>query len=341
MGNKLGWMIAGGLVLVLAGIGAVWFWPASPTAPTKATTAPGRLDRIEQPESIWQVAPRPSGSGIAADDYNKGVVEYGNTDRYSELRKLSPEQKLAIPYNRFPYRAYKFMLAGSKKRRMRYFAEYVAPASAVRPSFSELVRAAEASDPPLPHLTAFEAMADATLLYGQICQKNGKHKEAERLYQTTLIFGRHIAEDRVRLWSFKLGLKIQIQAAQRLAALYEVRKQQDRLEAASRLLDDLSRTADRVDAKAGEAVFKLSKRGHLHAGDLLNIATNDADPMWRVEAVRQLGLCRASLSRGGNRADHKAITELLTRYQGDEDPFIRAAAELALSMTIEDVRSAR
>ncbi|MBN1343082.1 MAG: hypothetical protein JXQ73_10405 [Phycisphaerae bacterium] len=344
MGRNAHWLVLGGLLVLVVALG-LWFWPRSPTGPTEATTSSGRLEIIGLPESIWAVIDKPTGTGLAADDYNKGVVEYYDSDRYKALRNLTPERRREIGYGKFPYRVYKYVTAGAKKRRMGYFENYVKPTEAVGPSHQDLIAQAELAKPPLPHLHAFKDMAEATLLYGEICEKGNQAKEAERLYKAVLVFGYHVAEDRVRLFSFQTGLNIQIQAAQHLVKLYQDRKQADALAKASALLKELTEVFDGVARKAKETLFRTDGDGHLHPGDLLNIAASDADPMWRIEAVRQLGLCRAALNQGGNRADYKAITELLTRFEQasdgpGKDPFIEAAANLGLAMTMKDVRGA-
>jgi len=342
VGNKLGWIIAGGMVLVLVlAVLLIWVLPGSATPPTAATTSAGRLDRIEVPASIWNLVSPPTGQGLAADDYNKAVVEYFDTDRYGELRKLSEEQRLAIAPGKFPYKVCRFVLAGAAKKEMGYFPQYVAPAQTVKPSHRELVDAAGSDRPPIPHLAAFPDIAETALLYGRICQNHKEHREAERIYKAVLIFGWHVAQDRVRLWGFQVGLKIQQMAAERLAGFYTARGEPDRADKASGFLSDLGRTLEATAAKANEALFRLDPSGRLFVGDLRHLAVNDADPMWRIEAIRQLGLYRAAMSKGGKRADRKAIDRLLNDLKNQNDPLLKAAAELALTLTIQDVRSTR
>ncbi len=341
------WVVPVGLVGLLAAIGAfVMLRPGTPTPPTEATLREGRLQRIDQPASLWSVVERPTKPGLAADDYNKGVVEYYDTNGYETLRGLSEDEKLAISSDAFPYEVCGFVLAGAAKRRMDYVVQYVPPAEAVKPSHRELISDPDGK-PPLPHLSGFRAMADAALLYARICERADKHSEAERLSKAVLVFGWHVAEDRVRLFGHQIGLEIERKAAEQLAEHYERRKATNELTNVRAFLADLTGVQERVSLKAAEAVFRLNKRGHLHAGDLMNVAGNDGDPMWRIEAIRMLGVSRAALTQGGKRADFRAITDLLERYRAGEievpppyPPFARAAAERALGMTIKDVRTA-
>jgi hypothetical protein len=342
VGNRLGWIIAGSLVFVLVLVTLlIWLWPGSPLPPTAATTAPGRLDRISVPASIWELVSQPAGSGLAADDYNKAVVEYFDSDRYRDLRRMSDAQQLAVAPAKFPYKVWRFVLAGSAKRQMNYFPQYVLPALAVKPSYQEMAEPADEEKPPMPHLSAFPPIARAALLYGRVCERHKDFREAERVFKAVLIFGWHVTEDRVRLWGFQAGLGILKMAGERLDEFYRARGNKDHADKALKFLSDLSQTIDRAAIKANESLFHLDKTGHLPVGDLLNIATHDADPMWRIEAIRQLGLARAAMGQGGRKADRKAIDGLLVELQTSGDPMIKAVAEFAIKITILDVRSIR
>jgi hypothetical protein len=340
--NRLGWIVAGGLVVVLAPVVLlIWLWPGSPAPPSPATTGPGRLDRIDVPTSLWELVNRPTGSGLAADDYNKAVVEYFDSDRYRDLRRMSDAQQLAIAPGKFPYKVWRFVLAGSAKRQMSYFSQYVSPTLAMKPSYQEMAEPAEEGKPPIPHLVAFSAVARAALLYGRTCERHKEVREAERVYKAVLIFGWHVTEDRARLWGFQVGLGILKTAGERLEEFYKARGDKGRADKVSKFLGDLNQTIDRVATKANETLFRLDKTGHLPVGDLLNLAAHDADPMWRIEAIRQLGLARAAMGRGGPKADRQAINKMLADLKINDDRMMRAAAELALGMTVQDVRSVR
>jgi hypothetical protein len=342
VGRKPGSSIGVGIVVVgvIVFLGWLVLAPSAPTEPTPATTAPGRLDRIDAPDAIWKVADKPTGRGLAADDYNKGVVEYYDSGRYAQLGDRSPERVKAIGPGKFPYRVHKFITVGAKKRRMRYVENYISPPRAVAATHRELIDGEQAEAPPLPHLPAFAAMAEASLLYGKSCERKAKggQAEAERLYKAVLIFGRHVTDDRVRLRGLQIGLKIQQDAARHLAALYESQGQAKKLSAARKLLEDLAAVIAAVDSKAGVTVLRTDKKGRLHPGDLRHVIANDMDPMWRVEAIRQAALCLASL--GKRKADYVAMTTLLEQCKADENPFIRAAAEAAPATTQEDTKDA-
>ncbi len=337
--RNLGWAVAAGVVLILLIVILIWALSGSSTPATVATTGSGRLDRIAQPASLWEIVGQPKAAGLAADDYNKGVVEYLDSNRYAALNKMSDEQKLSIQPAKFPYKVCRFLQSGTAKKQMSYFSQYVSPAQAVKPSHAELSEAAQSDSPPIFHLVAFPEMAKAALLYAKLCEKHHDARDAERTCKAVLLFGWHISEDRVRLRGVQIGLQIQQMAAEQLKDIYDARGEKAKAEKVTAYLDSLAKVIEATDRKARETVFKLSASGRLQVGDLLNIAAKDSDPMWRIEATHQLGLCRAL--KGQSRSDQKAIESLLANLKNQTDPMIKAAAEFALTMTPEEARSAR
>ncbi len=316
--------------------------PGSPTEPTASTTASGRLAYVELPSSVWKVVTPPTSRGLAADDYNKGVVEFLDSDGFAELRKMSDEQKLRIRHGRFPYRPHKFINAGAKKRRMQYFTQYVSPQAAVAPRHEDLVDSLADPNGPLPHLAAFRAMARASLLYGRICERAGERSEAKRIYGTVLVFGHHVAQDRVRLCGVLLGLQIMREAAGALEAFHQGDDSSAEASAARHVVEDVRSLESVLAKKAEEALFGEGPHGPPHAGDLRNLAANDADPMWRIEAIRRLGILRVALKDRPEHPDAMAVRRLLESL-AKEPPddgseyglLIRAAAEYALGFPVD------
>ena len=71
-----------------------------------------------------------------------------------------------------------------------------------------------------------------------------------------------------------------------------------------------------------------------HPGDLVNIALNDQDRMFRIEATLRLGIHRYQADRGNRRAMQRAIAAALA---GD-DPMIAEAGRAADALTLEEKR---
>lgn len=75
-----------------------------------------------------------------------------------------------------------------------------------------------------------------------------------------------------------------------------------------------------------------------HGGDVLYIAREGTERMWRIEAIFALGRMRYHAGRVG---DQRAAERVLEQLEKDPDPLIRSAAEAARRLTIEQYRSLR
>jgi hypothetical protein len=75
--------------------------------------------------------------------------------------------------------------------------------------------------------------------------------------------------------------------------------------------------------------------GRDHAGDVFHIARSAKDRMWRVEAILKLGRMRYNAAR---LADQQAATRALEELSDDADPVIRAAANAARNLTVQEYR---
>ncbi len=71
-----------------------------------------------------------------------------------------------------------------------------------------------------------------------------------------------------------------------------------------------------------------------HPGDLVNIALNDADRMFRVEATLRLGVHRYQADGGNRRAMNRAIDAAIH----SDDPMIARAGRAADALTLEEKR---
>ncbi|MGD0389590.1 MAG: hypothetical protein ABSC42_11605 [Tepidisphaeraceae bacterium] len=72
-----------------------------------------------------------------------------------------------------------------------------------------------------------------------------------------------------------------------------------------------------------------------HAGDIFRFASKSKERMFRVEAILKLGRYRFDAARA---ADQLAAPRFLRQFQHDPDPVVRAAAEAAANLTIEQYR---
>lgn len=98
-----------------------------------------------------------------------------------------------------------------------------------------------------------------------------------------------------------------------------------------------------------QAIFVMNP----HLGDLLALARNGGDLMWRTEAILAMGRARTSFEatadddqmssakRNAARRAAGAIQQKLEQIRADRDPRIALAAEKAMSLTVPEFRKLR
>jgi molecular chaperone GrpE (heat shock protein) len=86
-----------------------------------------------------------------------------------------------------------------------------------------------------------------------------------------------------------------------------------------------------------EAVFEnkaiIFQRARFNAGDIWNIAENDKDRAWRVQAILAMGLIRFTHTSKANTARNNKLIE---RFLNSKDPLEKAAAQAAKAYTETD-----
>ncbi len=184
----------------------------------------------------------------------------------------------------------------------------------------------------MPIWQAFEEIATVAELRARLHIGDGDVDRAEALYQAVVVFGHHILSDRVRYQGLLTGLAVQQVGLQGLFLRYVEREDTPKMQSVQAYSEALLKLEQRLDAKARQTVFRVP----MPAGDLINIARQDRDRAFRVEAIRMLGYCR--WTRYASRGDRRGIEKLLTTFESDGDPYIKAAAAWAASRTVLHVR---
>lgn len=95
--------------------------------------------------------------------------------------------------------------------------------------------------------------------------------------------------------------------------------------------------ANQVQA-AWEPKFEVVLAAQPHVGDLLNIAENDKDLSFRVQAVRWLGVAKF---RPGGRGNARVIAATIKSMKNDSNDLVRQAADAADKLTLDGLRSIR
>lgn len=324
MGNKMGWAIAGGILVVFVLILVVFIIvPArATTPPTEATTRPGALELHVVEIPIGPVVGyTPSEGGNAGDDYARAVAEVrGNEDA---LRRVLRDGDFSPEARAIAEAVYEHVRAGAAKGEMRYTVEHTGGELEVDPSpdFCE----------PLNHVASLLDLLARDLL------KMDMPEEAAKVWRAELVMGWHLSKERALAGVVRAGYGIQREALRstsrgrvvggllKVARLAEDDEQVGRVEAYLARLDEVSAFhRDKRTVVWNRDFFK-------HAGDVFNVINHDEDRAWRNEAILALGALKFTQANHEN--DMAYITALIEVHKQDDDPVAAAAARAAERFT--------
>lgn len=325
MGAKLGWIIGGlmVLVIVLVVVFAVLFPPYSePTDSAKA----GQLDIHQVPQSVATVLGAvPSEAGDAGDDYARALELITKNSQTLEdaMGKIGEGSAIEPAALGVFLDVDKHCAAAAKKEKMAYSAAHdLEPAEVVlyQPVVRDFVKISEA----LEHLAYYQSQVEKNLPAAIETRKHhfalGYHMERERLYVTVV----------------QEGLAIQKRACDNrndgtgLAQLYEAAGDKKKAQAAK----DFADAADEV-LQFHEQKYAYLCKLKPNPGDVFNVAANDKDPAWRLQAILELGMIRHTAQQRG---DEKYANKLIDEILSDGSEMEKQAASAAKTVTVEELR---
>jgi hypothetical protein len=180
---------------------------------------------------------------------------------------------------------------------------------------------------PKPALQALRLAGSCAIRLGLLLAREAKPEEAMEWYQAAFALGARLYEERLVLDELLAGLELMSAAAR---AMGEKNAQAQSFlngyqEFDRARLQPLRRAIGSIDP----GVIAT------HSGDVFYIARNATERMWRVEAILKLGRLRYNAARV---ADQQAATRALEQLSDDRDPIVRAAANAARNLSIEQYR---
>lgn len=330
MGNKAGWIIAGAIVVVAVVIVLVILNP-SHSEPTSLTLQAGVLELAAPTPPAEQLLDRDrNGSGNAADAYARAMVRAEQVYPQLQPLLLRDRQAALVDGSQPPSAAQEQMLDE--------IAQLVADGagrSEFRFAGVHTDEAIEVGDRLFAQQDQLQRLRNVMVLASLAALGRDQAQQAKTRLENLLLMGADFAGERARVPLVLAGLRCQQEAARQLAILH------------ARHLDQRE-TAERMQAYAGSVNTALEAYGDkikflwdmkvlsTHPGDVYNVAENDADRAWRVEAIATLGLLRY---QGLGRGDNKFIEKLIARYAASGDPFEAAAGAAARDLTLDEYRS--
>ncbi len=314
--------VLGALVLAFASVGAM-------TSTTALGRDPSRWKSIEQPTNAEIVL-----ANRTRDDGDAGPIYRAAGDAY--LARLSARR----PYDDFLENSRITVAPPGELPLLARLDEAanVSRATLYGESPGLLIRGeGETSNNDALYALGLAAVKQAALLATRWRTEGSEAdaREARALYEAAYALGLAMYEDRVIHREFEYGYRLMSEALGGLAALAEVSGDTARANELRRqrvaLTDYIRNRTGPVWAAIGTINDLRSDddAADIHPGDVAAIALSDeADPLWRVEAILRLG----QYTRYGTRAADRAGAERILRELNDTvtDERYRIAVEHAL-----------
>ncbi|MCK4602661.1 MAG: hypothetical protein KAU28_09355 [Phycisphaerae bacterium] len=324
MGNKLGWILAG--ALAIAG-GLLFLFVVvipRPSRPTAATQKKGFMELKDVGVGPGEVVSlQPSAPGNAGDDYFKALTLYKENKKLLEevLENFDKVQEGRYPFHfqllQVLMNIDEHVAAGAAREEMAYTFVHTPK------HFVIGYRYGPAGD--------LRNVSDCLSVLAAHYISHKDFARAAKVFEHQFILGWHMMRERSRAAMVECGIAAQENALSYLQWIYSQpgQERKERLGAIGRYGSEL-----RNVRKAYEKKFSIVWNRKQPPGDVFNIAENDKDRAWRVDAILRLGWMRFSVTR---RNDIKYINKLINEYCSSSDPLEAAAAKAARDMTREDL----
>ena len=317
-----------GVILLLIVVGVVVKTLVFPSteSPTRETSRTGFMDVIEVDAKISDVlGATPSDPDNAADHYaqaielffaNKGII----LDAAADLGDGNAKNHAAALKALEDIRGH--IGNGAKQAAMDYMAKHASGKLQVSKVQDDVERLGQTID-------VLDILADYYM-------KNKRLADANAIYRDMLAAGWHMVNEHSHMHMTLYGQAIQVSAVNGISRSTE--------KAPDREADDMQRLPLRnylgalVEFKRTyEGKSMVFHKPRLDAGDIWNIAENDKDRSWRVQAILGMGLIKFTHPSKANAAHNNAMIE---KFLKSGDPIEKIAAQAAKDYSQTDFNMA-
>ena len=160
-------------------------------------------------------------------------------------------------------------------------------------------------------------------------------REATRHFEAAYTLGYHLFDERITHRQLEVGYRLMGEGLSGLVSLQRIREDQVRRAILSTQKESLAAYVRNTIAPVWSAIGTINDRSRsddaadVHFGDVAAIAASDeADALWRVEAILRLGEYAADADRPADAAGARRLLERLAAEVAD-DPRLLAAIEAA------------
>ncbi|MEM1011072.1 MAG: hypothetical protein AAGI46_02495 [Planctomycetota bacterium] len=336
-GNRNGWITAGVIVVVMIALAWTLAGSGSVTPPTSLGQIASRWSSVSVPPAVTKVVPDDAGSAMSyrrlLELYRSDVDARRTAERLARATSTAVEEETRLTDV------------------IDALIETTGADDAVLADEPELAINYDRSIEPLDdlHNLGRSAVQQASVFATRAARaRDFDGDDAERaraIYQAVLSLGHHLAEERVIYRQWRFGTQLMADGLSGLGALAQAAGDANAADfraASSALSAYLTETTLPLWDAIGSANNDVATdtRAETHFGDVLAIARSDqADPMWRTEAILRLGKSRF----GAPRTPDRNAAERAVRQLAEDLPTgnLRTAAEQARDLDAAAFRVAR
>ena len=315
-GNLHGWLISAALAILILSPVAWLAGQSRMSAPTGIALDPENLEALAEPMSPDEAWP------IFTDDSDAGPIYRQVIDSWTDDADSACRQFVQSPIGDLPA-PIQSLISACHCRQMSLFTE----------SLSDLINYQDTH----PRLENLYAAGEWAYKAGLSLHQHGRTDAARPCLEAAFALGRQLHAERLDFDEYVKGVQLMADAA---AAMCRIESPGSnlyrRLTDFQRLMSDYQ---DRRVTPIWETISSVDASViDRTAGDVLAMATQCKERLWRVEATLKLGRYRYDAGSFGDQVGAIHAVHLLT---SDPDPAVAAAAVAAENLTIETYRMIR
>lgn len=314
MGNKLGWIIAGGIVVLFLVV-IVLVAVLSGSNVTSADQMPGLVAFREVSIPVAEIAGfTPDGDGNAGEDYKKAIDLAARRHKAIAVELHSGNMSTAL-------QVMAWIKKGAKKKKMEYVGTCVAAEFTVAPGFG-------------PAMDIGSAAGTAERLAEVYADRKQYAKAAEAM-RHSFVMGWHFVGERAHIATVRAGISAQVHALERLGPIYSKWEGHEgdleKVEAYKRKLEPFKEYYG-IGGKKMRLLWNIKP----HPGEVFYAVKRDKDRAWRVRALLTLGLLKHTADTS---ADAKYARTLIDQFVEKGGKLEKKAAKAAKEFTVLDAKA--
>jgi hypothetical protein len=316
LGNRLGWSISGGIVILYAGFVATLFMAAGISPPTEIGRDPetfGAISLSPDPQWLMDMTLQQDAGPI----YRKALAAYdeGAYEDFRQNASPAPADAAKLP-------GMELILQAAPCAFMHLFS--MSPETIVNYDNEE---------PDLDHLGA---MGEAGVRAALVFKSEGDAGSAKKYAEAAFSLGAKLYDERLTLREFYTGARVMSGSAMLMSELEPEKKDSwsAEVEALKQNTIKAQSLQQAIDSVNGETIAE-------HAGDVFVFADKAQEKMWRVQAILALGRMRYNIGESGRKGDQIGAIRRVRELLADPESCVHAAAKAAYELTSEKYNTIR